>query len=118
MRQVALCTAVIVMIASGGVANAQVKTAAGSVMGAATADGRIRIFKGIPYAAPPVGDLRWKEPRPAAAWNGVRDATEAGAQCVQGPIFADITFPRAASEDCLSLNIWTVFAPRAKTVSA
>jgi para-nitrobenzyl esterase len=85
----------------------EVKTAAGTVRGAATADGRIRIFKGIPYAAPPVGDLRWKEPRPAAPWPGVRDATEFGAQCVQAPVFGDITFPRPASEDCLSLNVWT-----------
>ncbi|MGH8639009.1 MAG: carboxylesterase/lipase family protein [Burkholderiales bacterium] len=86
---------------------AQVKTATGAVKGTTTADGAIRIFKGIPYAAAPVGELRWKEPRPAAAWEGVRDASEPGAQCVQGPIFSDITFPRPASEDCLNLNIWT-----------
>jgi para-nitrobenzyl esterase len=87
--------------------DAQVKTTNGLVKGSATSDGRIRIFKGIPYAAPPVGDLRWKEPRPAAAWDGVRAATEFGAHCVQGPVFGDITFKRPASEDCLFLNVWT-----------
>ena len=86
---------------------AQVKTTAGEVRGTTSADGRVRIFKGIPYAAPPVGDLRWKEPRPAPAWEGVRDATEFGRQCVQGPIFGDITFPQPASEDCLTVNVWT-----------
>jgi para-nitrobenzyl esterase len=96
-----------VMWLSTGAAAAQVKTSAGVVKGTTSADGRLRIFKGIPYAAAPAGELRWKEPRPAAAWEGVRDATEPGAQCVQGQIFSDITFPRPASEDCLNLNIWT-----------
>ena len=99
--------AAILLLLPAGTASAQVKTSAGSVRGAASADGRIRIFRGIPFAAAPVGDLRWRAPRPAPAWEGVRDATEAGAQCVQGPIFSDIKFPRPASEDCLNLNIWT-----------
>src|SRR5262245_61791961 len=95
------------MVLTATVASAQVKTATGTVKGAASADGRVRVFKGIPYAAPPVGDLRWKEPQPAAAWEGVRDATEFGRQCMQGPIFGDITFPQGPSEDCLTLNVWT-----------
>ena len=107
MKQLSLCALATMLLASGSVANAQVKTALGAVKGTATPDGRIRIFKGVPYAAPPVGDLRWKAPQPARPWEGVRDAAEAGAQCVQGPIFGDITFPRPASEDCLTLNIWT-----------
>ena len=88
-------------------AAAQVKTTSGLVKGTASTDGRIRAFKGIPFAAAPVGDLRWKEPRPAPPWDGERDTTEFGAQCMQGQIFGDITFPRPASEDCLNLNIWT-----------
>jgi para-nitrobenzyl esterase len=103
-------TAMIVVLASifsTGIVNAQVKTTNGELKGSATRDGRLRIFKGIPYAAPPVGGLRWKEPRPAATWEGVRDATGFGAHCVQGPVFPDITFNRPASEDCLFLNIWT-----------
>jgi para-nitrobenzyl esterase len=110
-KQAAGMTAIVLMagVALCGMADAQVKTTGGLVKGTATADGRIRIriFKGIPYAAAPVGELRWKEPRPIAPWQGTRDVTEAGAQCVQGQIFADITFPRPASEDCLNLNIWT-----------
>ena len=88
-------------------AAAQVKTSAGLVRGEAADDGRVRIFKGIPFAAAPAGELRWKEPRPAAPWEGVRDATEFGRQCMQGPVFGDITFPHPPSEDCLNLNIWT-----------
>jgi para-nitrobenzyl esterase len=95
------------MMLTASISNAQVKTATGQVRGATSADGRIRMFKGIPYAAPPVGDRRWKEPQPAAAWEGVRDATEFGRQCMQGPIFGDITFPQPPSEDCLTVNVWT-----------
>ncbi len=105
--------ALFVSIAMTATAVAQVKTTGGLVKGSTSADGKIRVFKGIPFAAPPVGEFRWKEPRPASAWDGVRDATEFGAQCVQGPIFGDITFPRPASEDCLNLNIWTPATRRA-----
>ena len=89
------------------VAAAQVKTTGGLVKGTASTDGQIRAFRGIPFAAAPVGDLRWTEPRPAPPWDGVRDAAEFGAQCMQGQIFGDITFPKPASEDCLNLNVWT-----------
>jgi para-nitrobenzyl esterase len=102
-----LMTAMMLLLAGSGTAGAQVKTTGGMVRGGTSSDGRVRIFKGIPFAAAPVGDLRWKEPRPAASWEGVRDATEFASQCVQGSVFADISFPRAASEDCLNLNIWT-----------
>jgi para-nitrobenzyl esterase len=95
-------------------ATAQVKTTTGEVRGTTGADGRVRIFKGIPYAAPPLGELRWKEPRPAAAWDGVRDATEFGRQCFQGSIFGDITFPQPPSEDCLTVNVWTPAAGAAR----
>jgi para-nitrobenzyl esterase len=89
-----------------GSAEAQVKTTGGSVQGTAIADGQIRIYKSIPYAAPPVGDLRWQAPRPMVPWQGVRDATTFGPRCLQGQIFADIVF-KELSEDCLTLNIWT-----------
>ena len=59
-------------------------------------------FKGIPFAAPPVGDLRWRPPQPVAAWDGVRDASEPGSSCVPNP-------GDATGEDCLYLNVW---APR------
>jgi len=89
-----------------GSAEAQVKTTGGLVQGTTSPDGRIRIFKSIPFAAPPVGDLRWQAPRPVAPWTGARDATAFGPRCVQGQIFADIVF-KELSEDCLTLNIWT-----------
>jgi para-nitrobenzyl esterase len=64
----------------------------------------LRVFKGVPYAAPPVGELRWRAPRPAAAWNGVRQALDFGHACPQTASkdvkLADI------SEDCLTLNVW------------
>jgi para-nitrobenzyl esterase len=62
------------------------------------------VFKGIPYAQPPVGDLRWREPMPVIPWTGVRDAAEFSAACMQkaGPISYS-----AKSEDCLFLNVWT-----------
>ena len=102
-----LMIALLTSMVTIGTAAAQVKTSGGLVKGTTSTDGRIRIFKGIPFAVPPVGELRWKDPRPASPWQGVRDAAEFGAHCVQGQIFGDISFPRPASEDCLNLNIWT-----------
>lgn len=67
-------------------------------------------FKGIPFAAPPVGDLRWRPPQPAAPWTGVRQAAEFGADCMQGrfgpPPAPGAPAPRPSSEDCLFLNVW------------
>jgi len=89
-----------------------VSTTSGLVVGT-IADG-VRVFKGIPYAAPPVGDLRWKPPQPVAAWSGVKAADAYGAQCPQlpyspdSPYFAVRQWPE--SEDCLFLNIWTAAA--------
>jgi para-nitrobenzyl esterase len=89
-------------------AAAQVRTDSGSVSGTTSADGKVQIFKGIPYAAPPVGASRWKEPQPVQPWPGVRKATDFGARCMQGNVFGDMVFRDAApSEDCLYLNVWT-----------
>ncbi len=86
----------------------QVRTVAGSVEGSASADAKVQIFKGIPYAAPPVGALRWKEPQPVPSWQGVRPAKEFAARCMQARVFDDMVFRDAApSEDCLYLNVWT-----------
>lgn len=66
--------------------------------------GDVRVFRGIPYAAPPIGDLRWKAPAAPKSWNGIREATAFGHPALQGETF----FARSEqSEDCLSLNIWT-----------
>lgn len=85
-----------------------VKTQAGAVRGAYTTDHQVRAFKGIPFAAPPVGDLRWQPPQPAEPWTGVRDATEFGPRCMQAHIYSDMRFrDPGPSEDCLNLNVWT-----------
>lgn len=84
-----------------------VRTSQGLLAGAVSPDGQVRIFTGIPYAAPPVGALRWQPPRPAAAWSGQRKATAFGNRCIQGGGFDDMIFrDAAASEDCLYLNVW------------
>ena len=88
-------------------AQTQVTTKAGILEGTASDGGRVRVFKGIPYAAPPVGALRWKAPQPLAPWTGTRKADAYGAQCMQPKVFDDIVFDRPASEDCLFLNLWT-----------
>ena len=68
----------------------------------------ISMFKGIPYAQPPVGDLRWKEPQPVKDWEGTRKADHFAARAMQLPIYSDMQFRSSGiSEDCLYLNIWT-----------
>jgi len=65
-------------------------------------------FKGIPFAQPPLGELRWKAPAPPKAWKGVRSAEKFGPRAMQRPIFDDMQFRSdGMSEDCLYLNIWT-----------
>jgi len=104
-----LVLSVILMAASATGADATVvATDIGLVAGSESADLQVRIFKGIPYAAPPVGALRWKEPQPVTAWAEVHRATEFGARCMQGRIFDDMVFrDNGPSEDCLYLNVWT-----------
>jgi para-nitrobenzyl esterase len=98
----------LLLFALATAATAQVRTASGALEGTVSLDGKIQIFKGIPYAAPPVGPLRWKEPQPVASWQGTRKATEFGARCMQGNIYSDMVFrDPGPSEDCLYLNIWT-----------
>lgn len=83
----------------------QVKTRSGTVEG--KDDGKVKSFLGIPYAQPPVGDLRWKPPVPVAKWSGVKKATEFGSHCMQAKVYGDMVFhDPGASEDCLTLNIW------------
>lgn len=84
-----------------------VKTSQGTVHGKTINHGKVNAFLGIPYAAPPTGDLRWKAPQPAAKWAGERDATKYGARCAQNPVFPDMVFQDAGpSEDCLFLNVY------------
>jgi para-nitrobenzyl esterase len=83
-----------------------VKVRGGQIRGASLDKGGA-VFKGIPYAQPPVGDLRWREPMPVKPWTGVRDATALGAICPQTPTFMFTANGTRISEDCLYLNVWT-----------
>ncbi len=81
----------------------------GSVSGTAGSSPEVRVYRGIPYAAPPVGKLRWRAPQPVAHWEGVRAADRFGAMCMQ-PAFRGAPAganPPNTSEDCLFLNVWT-----------
>lgn len=85
----------------------EVTTESGKLLGTTNADQAVRMFKGIPFAAPPVGDLRWRAPQPAAKWSGVRQADKFGSACLQTNVFGDIYFrDNQPSEDCLNLSIW------------
>lgn len=83
-----------------------VKIANGILEG--TDESGIKTFKGLPFAAPPVGELRWKEPQPVRNWSGIRKADKFGPQAMQLPVFGDMNFrSNGMSEDCLYLNVWT-----------
>ena len=85
--------------------NLQVKISNGTLEGTFNTGTGIRSFKGIPFALPPVGDLRWKEPQPAANWNGVRKADHFGHNPMEKKVFGDMGFRSdSMSEDCLYLN--------------
>ena len=85
----------------------------GLLAGVASADGRVRAFKGVPYARPPVGAWRWRLPQPPLRWDGVRPAADFGPSCPQFPVRANSLYAgghERQSEDCLSLNVWTAAA--------
>lgn len=84
----------------------RVQTANGLLEG--TMDAGLRVFRGIPFARPPVEGLRWKAPQPAQNWSGIRKADKFGPRCMQRPFFDDMIFHSdGMSEDCLYLNVWT-----------
>lgn len=90
-----------------------VKTTAGKLSGVKSSDGAVISFKGIPYAMPPVNDLRWRAPKPAALWSGVLKADHFSRSCMQtspssmGPWTEEYMDQNERSEDCLYLNVWT-----------
>jgi para-nitrobenzyl esterase len=91
-----------------------VKVTGGMLQGTAGNDPSITVFRGVPYAAPPVGNLRWRAPQPVPSWTGVRRADKFGNVCMQNSLkpgsFYQVEFyekPEPVSEDCLYLNLWT-----------
>ncbi|MGD0914454.1 MAG: carboxylesterase family protein, partial [Terracidiphilus sp.] len=117
----ASCTAVLTCLMLGFSATASadpltVKTDHGKVHGKTINDDKVRAFLGLPYAAPPVGDLRWKAPEPLAKWKGARDATKYGAHCVQGHVYEDMIFQDSGeNEDCLFLNVYVPATAKGKS---
>jgi para-nitrobenzyl esterase len=102
-------------LATGVLAADRVKVASGTLEGTVNIDSTVRIFRGVPFAAPPVGNLRWQPPQPIQPWSGVRKADEFGAHCVQGKVFGDIeSRGKKMSEDCLYLTVWAPAKPAAK----
>ncbi len=107
----------ILALFAGSLAAQVVQTAQGAVSGIMAPNSTVTVFKGIPFAAPPVGDLRWRPPQSQAAWQGVRKADAFGASCMQGiidsmlpmhmPWTEEFLTHNKVSEDCLFLNIWT-----------
>src|ERR1700733_14664671 len=91
-----------------------VQTTNGTLQGVPGKDPSVTVFRGVPYAAPPIGSLRWRAPQPVHAWAGIRHAGSFGNICVQNPLkpgsFYQVEFyesPEPMSEDCLYLNVWT-----------
>lgn len=108
MLAAGLCSALAMAAAPGVEARLDTGVVRGSVQ-----DGVVA-FKGIPFAAPPVGDLRWRPPQPATAWPGVRAAGEFGPDCMQLPFPGDAApLGVTPSEDCLYLNVWAPARPSA-----
>src|SRR5271166_5044317 len=111
-----LGTVIPAILAVGSVAAAisqPVKVEGGLVSGVPARDPSITAFKGIPFAAPPVGDLRWRAPKPVVPWQGVRRADKFSASCIQNvvaerkPWTYEFMTHGDISEDCLYLNVWT-----------
>src|SRR3984885_1792648 len=113
MRAAWFCVGAILALGGWFISSAAVEEPvhldSGFVSGVAGSNTAVRVFRGIPYALAPVGRLRWREPQPAAHWDGVRQADEFGAMCMQ-PAFrgaSPTATPPKMSEDCLFLNVWT-----------
>src|ERR1035441_10939638 len=90
-----------------------VRIETGAVEGVPASDPAVTVYRGIPFAAPPAGDLRWRRPEVAAAWQGVRKADRFSAACIQDPVRSlgpwteEYMHQGDYSEDCLYLNVWT-----------
>lgn len=102
------CAVLVGSAGSQGLPPNQVRVAQGVLEGVDAARPGVRAFLGVPYAAPPTGERRWRAPAPAAPWQGVRPAGRFGDRCIQTNPFPDMLFQSPAeSEDCLTLSVWT-----------
>ena len=109
-----ICVTVLAALAalatSGSLSAAEpVKVTGGLLEETTGTDPSVRVFRGVPFAAPPVGSLRWKAPQPVTPWTGVRKADTWGTRCMQAPMFGPPLVSRETemAEDCLYLNVWT-----------
>ena len=110
---IAMCLAVVAVVRSATLDTVTIDS--GQIAG--SIENGVRVFKGIPFAAPPTGDLRWKAPQPVTPWQGVREATTFSADCMQTPYPETSAYFRpavATSEDCLYLNVWSSARSRDK----
>jgi len=99
----ATCAALLTVLAGSAAAGDIVHITQGDLAGVTAAD--VESFKGLPFAAPPVGDLRWRPPAPGPSWTGVKQAGDFGPSCLQPPT-GGFFAPGPMSEDCLTLNVW------------
>jgi len=103
LRRAALAAVLFLPVATAGAVS--VRTDVGLVEG--VSQGGLEVYKGVPFAAPPVGPLRWREPQPVAAWTGVRRTEAFAPACMQTGVSMPGEAPPSTSEDCLYLNVWT-----------
>ncbi len=115
MKKVPALLAIVILTAASAAiaADSNVTTQSGKISGVPNADASVTIFKGIPFAAPPVGNNRWRAPQSPAPWTDVLTADHFGSSCMQGPNTPfgpwtrEYMYVTTASEDCLYLNVWT-----------
>lgn len=112
MKTLVLALAALGLPANLDARSAEAPTTSGKVAG--SLEGDVVIFRGIPYAAPPLGEKRWRSPQPVVPWQGVREATAFGHDCMQNPFARDEAPLRTTpAEDCLYLNVWKPAAVKA-----
>jgi para-nitrobenzyl esterase len=120
LKYTALYTLAVFLMAAAATASAQkplqirpVQIDSGKLQGVLTADQKVIAYKGIPFAAPPVGELRWRPPQPVDKWKHVLFARDFGSHCIQSGSYPDMVFhDPGPSEDCLTLNVWAPVAVR------
>jgi len=107
LSSVVVFTAAALLVASSARSETGEVAVTGGRVSGVTANG-VTSYKGIPFAAPPVGELRWKAPQPVKPWTGVKDGSKFGPACMQDANMARVfNAPPEFSEDCLYLNVWT-----------